>query len=233
MIKRSIDVASALIALLVLSPLLLPVMLILRLTGEGEVFYLQRRIGKGGRPFDIVKFATMLKDSPNMSGGDITVTGDPRVLPFGRFLRKTKINELPQLLNVLSGTMSLIGPRPITPRQYEMFPQEYRSAVATVRPGLSGLGSVVFRDEERLFNEATDRDRVFREVIIPYKSALERWYVDRRSLMLDLKLIAVTVLAVLRPDLDIERFFEDLPQRPEPDTGAAESVNPSRAERVD
>src|SRR5690606_21086740 len=114
--QRFFDIVLASAALLVLAPLLLPITLILRFTGEGEVFYVQQRVGKNREFFGLYKFATMLKNSPNMSTGTVTVKDDPRVLPVGRFLRKTKLNELPQLFNVLKGDMSIIGPRPQTRR---------------------------------------------------------------------------------------------------------------------
>ena len=109
MIKRFLDIILSSIAIIILSPLLVPVMIILKLTGEGHIFYHQKRIGKNGELFNLYKFATMFKDSPNMTGGNITAKDDPRILPFGKFLRKHKINELPQIINVLLGDMSLIG----------------------------------------------------------------------------------------------------------------------------
>src|SRR6266700_5527063 len=123
--KRVFDIIASGLAVVALSPLLLPVMLILRLTGEGKVFYAQERVGLGGRRFRILKFATMLENSPNLPGGDITVGRDPRILPVGRVLRDTKLNELPQLFNILLGDMSIIGPRPLTPRVASLFPASY------------------------------------------------------------------------------------------------------------
>lgn len=209
--KRLFDFTASLVAVLLLSPILLPVALILKFTGEGEIFYRQVRVGRAGRKFGILKFATMLKDSPNMAGGDITTGNDPRVLPFGRFLRKSKINELPQLFNVLLGDMSIIGPRPLTPRVASMFSDEHWRTVGHLRPGLSGIGSIVFRDEERLFSVVDDHQRVYAEVIAPYKAALERWYARHQSFALDIKLILLTIMAVLQPDLDVSRYLKDLP----------------------
>lgn len=125
---RFFDVTFAIIALIFLSPLLLATMLVLRCTGEGEVFYIQKRVGRGGTLFGIVKFATMMKNSETMASGEITIHNDPRVLPVGRFLRKYKINELPQLWNIVAGDMSVIGPRPQTPRCFAAFPQHTRRA---------------------------------------------------------------------------------------------------------
>lgn len=215
MIKRLFDIVVSAVALLLLSPLLVPVVIVLLLTGEHEIFYRQQRIGRGGRPFGILKFATMLKNSAVLPGGDITVRGDPRVLPVGQFLRKTKINELPQLINVLLGDMSLIGYRPLTPRVAAMFPDEHWQAIAHLRPGLSGIGSIVFRDEEHILDAAADREAVYREVIAPYKAQLERWYAAHAGLWTDLKLIALTLAAIVKPDLDISRMLPGLPPLPQ------------------
>lgn len=214
MLKRIFDLTAAGAAIFVLSPLLIPVTIALRLTGEGEIFYRQERIGQHGKVFGILKFATMLKDSPNLVGGDITVGNDPRVLPFGRFLRKSKINELPQLFNIMLGDMSLIGPRPLTKRIAGLFDPRHWAAINHLRPGLSGIGSIVFRDEERLLDEADDRATVYAEVIVPYKAELERWYAQRQSLAMDIRLVLLTVLAVLQPTLNVSQYLRDLPAAP-------------------
>lgn len=213
--QRVFDVTFAALALLLLAPLLLPVMVLLRCTGEGEVFYRQLRIGRGGAPFGLLKFATMLKDSPNLGTGTVTVQGDPRVLPVGRFLRASKINELPQLLNILRGQMSLIGPRPQTARCFAAFPEASREAIVTVRPGLSGIGSIVFRDEARLLADAADADAIYDQLIMPYKGALEQWYVQRQGLGMYFLLLLLTAWVVLRPDSPVVfRVFRDLPPPP-------------------
>ena len=126
---RFFDILFSSIALLLLSPLLVPIVITLKLTGEGEVFFLQERIGKGGDKFKLFKFATMLKNSPNIGTGTVTMRGDPRVLPVGTFLRKTKINELPQLLNIFFGDMSVIGPRPQTQRCFDAFPTQSQKEI--------------------------------------------------------------------------------------------------------
>ena len=213
MAKRAFDILASALAIVVLSPLLLPVIAILRLTGEGYIFYAQERIGRGGKPFKILKFVTMLKSSPYMAGGDITVCRDPRVLPFGHFLRKTKINELPQLFNILVGDMSVIGPRPLTPRVAALFPPQHWLDIQNLRPGLSGLGSIAFRDEEKLLNAADDRERVYGELIVPYKMALEGWYARNHSLWVDSKLIIFTVVSVLDSSSNVSRLFKGLPER--------------------
>lgn len=215
MIKRIFDIVASGLAMLLLGPLLIPVCILLRLTGEGEIFYRQLRIGRYGKPFNILKFATMLRDSPNMAGGDITVGRDPRILPMGRFLRSTKINELPQLANVFMGDMSIIGPRPLTPRVAAMFPADHWKALGDVRPGLSGIGSVVFRDEEKLLAGAADRNAVYASDIVPYKAALERWYAAHQSLWVDIQLILMTIAAVLHVEVNPKNVFRDLPNKPQ------------------
>ena len=214
--QRFLDILLSGLALLVLSPLLLPVMLILRLTGEGEVFFIQQRVGRGGRPFGLYKFATMLKDSPNIGTGTVTVKGDPRVLPLGRFLRKTKLNELPQMLNILKGDMSIIGPRPQTQRCFDAFPPESQAQIIRVRPGLSGIGSIVFRDEEELMHASQEPERFYDEVIMPYKGRLEEWYVAHQGARTYLAAIFVTAWVVLFPASRVAwRLFPGLPSAPE------------------
>lgn len=213
--QRLLDILLSGLALLVLSPLLLPIILILRLTGEGEVFYTQQRIGRGGKPFGLYKFATMLKNSPNMGTGTVTVKNDPRVLPMGRFLRKTKINELPQLLNIFKGDMSVIGPRPQTQRCFNAFPVRSQAEIIKVRPGLSGIGSIVFRDEEELMHASKDPERFYDEVIMPYKGVLEEWYVANQGLWTYLACIFVTAWVVLFPKSTLAwRVFRGLPAVP-------------------
>ena len=210
--QRLLDVLLSGLALLVLSPLLVPVAIALRLTGEGEVFFIQQRVGRGGRPFGLYKFATMLKDSPNIGTGTVTVKGDPRVLPLGRFLRKTKINELPQLLNIFKGDMSIVGPRPQTQRCFDAFPARSQAEIIKVRPGLSGIGSIVFRDEEELMHASAEPERFYDEVIMPYKGALEEWYVAHQGLGTYVLAIFVTAWVVLFPASRLAwRVFPDLP----------------------
>lgn len=214
--QRLLDVLLSGVALLVLSPLLLPVMLALRLSGEGEVFFVQQRVGRGGKAFGLYKFATMLKNSPNIGTGTVTVKGDPRVLPIGGLLRKTKLNELPQLLNIFKGDMSIIGPRPQTQRCFDAFPAASQAEIIKVRPGLSGIGSIVFRDEEELMHASADPERFYDDVIMPYKGLLEEWYVTNSTLKSYLVCIALTVWIVVFPKSSlIWRAFPSLPLPPE------------------
>lgn len=213
--QRLLDILLSGLALVVLAPLLLPIMLVLRLTGEGEVFYVQQRIGRGGKPFGLYKFATMLKNSPSLGTGTVTVKGDPRVLPVGRFLRKTKINELPQLLNIFKGDMSIIGPRPQTRRCFDAFPARSQAEIIKVRPGLSGIGSIVFRDEEELMHASQNPERFYDEVIMPYKGRLEEWYVSHQGLFSYFACILITAWVVLKPRSSaVWRAFPQLPAPP-------------------
>lgn len=213
--QRLLDIVFSGLALLVLSPLLLPIMLVLRLTGEGEVFYVQQRVGRGGKPFGLYKFATMLKNSPSLGTGTVTVKGDPRVLPVGRVLRKTKLNELPQLLNILNGDMSIIGPRPQTRRCFDAFSARSQAEIIKVRPGLSGIGSIVFRDEEELMHASKEPEKFYDEVIMPYKGRLEEWYVANQGLRTYFAAIFVTAWVVLVPGSRLAwRVFPQLPAIP-------------------
>jgi lipopolysaccharide/colanic/teichoic acid biosynthesis glycosyltransferase len=195
--QRFFDIVFSGIALVLLSPLLLPLMFILRVTGEGEIFFPQSRVGRGGKHFRLYKFATMLKDSPNMGTGTVTVKNDPRVLPMGGFLRKTKINELPQLINIFNGDMSVVGPRPQTQRCFDAFPLSSQNEIIKVRPGLSGIGSIVFRNEEEMMHANNDPDKFYDEIVMPYKGKLEEWYVRNLSIGLYFQLILITIYVVL------------------------------------
>ena len=197
--QRFFDILVSGLALLVLSPLLVPIAIVLRLTGESEVFFMQERVGKGGRMFQLYKFATMLKNSPLIGTGTVTIKNDPRVLPVGRFLRKTKINELPQLLNILKGDMSVIGPRPQTRRCFDAFSPAAQKAIQQVLPGLSGIGSIMFRDEENLLHGHADARHFYDHVVAPYKGALEEWYVKNQGFRTYFTLIGLTLWVVLFP----------------------------------
>ena len=212
---RFFDILFSGIALLSLSPLLIPIVTILRFTGEGEVFFLQERIGKGGKKFKLFKFATMQKNSPNIGTGTVTMRGDPRVLKVGKFLRKTKINELPQLLNIFLGDMSVIGPRPLTVQTFGAYLESTQSFIVQVPPGLSGIGSIIFRGEEDIMHGATGSVDFYANVIAPYKGALEEWFVSNKSLYVYFLAIFVTVWVILIPRTKIAwKVFKNLPEPP-------------------
>lgn len=213
--QRFFDIVFSGLALLVLSPLLIPIVVLLRITGEGEIFFVQQRVGKDGKMFGLLKFATMLKNSPNMGTGTVTVKNDPRILPMGHFLRKTKINELPQLINILKGDMSVIGPRPQAPRCFNAFSDDVQGEIIKVRPGLSGIGSIIFRDEENLLHGAKDQVGYYDNVIAPYKGEVEKWYIRNQGLKNYFMLIFLTVWVVLFPNSRIVwSILRDLPAPP-------------------
>ena len=216
MLIRFFDILFSLLALLFLLPLFAPIVIILRFTGEREIFYRQERVGRNGTPFALLKFATMLKDSPSIGSGEITVKNDPRVLPFGRFLRKTKINELPQLFNIIIGHISVVGPRPMVPNTFLKYSPEAQSELKKVRPGLTGIGSIIFRDEGKFLEGKTDPRKFYDDHIIPYKNKLELWYVKNNSITTYFKIILVTALVIIFDKSNIyERFFSKLPKLPE------------------
>ena len=216
MIERFFDIVFSSLALAVLAPLLLPIVLILKFSGEGEVLFLQERIGRYGKSFKLLKFATMLKDSPNLGTGTITMRNDPRVLPVGKFLRKTKINELPQLLNILLGDMSLIGPRPLTAKNFGLYSESTQAVVSQVRPGLSGVGSIIFRGEESLMHGETASVDFYDNVIAPYKGALEEWFVANKSLYIYFVAIVITIWVVIFSKTNaVWSLFKELPKPPE------------------
>jgi lipopolysaccharide/colanic/teichoic acid biosynthesis glycosyltransferase len=203
------------LALVVLSPVILAVMIVLKLTGEHSILYVQERIGKGATPFKLFKFVTMVKDSSNIGTGTITIRNDPRVLQFGRILRRTKVNELPQLINIIKGDMSIIGPRPLPRENYRYYSDEVRTVFSKMRPGLSGVGSIVFRDEGTIMeNIGGPYEKCYREHIAPYKGQLERWYAEHQSLGLDIRLILLTLLVVLRPRMNVSTYLKELPPEP-------------------
>tara|TARA_B100000768_G_C11129381_1_gene311074 strand:+ start:57 stop:713 length:657 start_codon:yes stop_codon:yes gene_type:complete len=214
---RIIDVLLSILALLVLLPLFMPIVVILLLTGEHKLFYSQTRVGYKNQKFKILKFATMLSNSANMGTGSLTLKNDPRVLPFGSFLRKTKINELPQILNILIGDLSIVGPRPQMQVDFEKYSDEVQRKIYNVRPGLTGIGSIIFRDEESLISVASEKENphdFYKRVIAPYKGDLEMWYQAKRSLILDFQLIFITAWAIVVPETRLyEKWFHDLPKR--------------------
>lgn len=212
---RFFDILFSGIAIIILLPFMIPIMIGLKLTGEHDIFYGQIRIGKGRKEFKLWKFATMLRNSPNMAGGLYTSKNDPRMLPMGKFLRKTKINELPQLINIFCGQMSIIGYRPTVKEHFEGYPEDCKLVLERAVPGLSGIGSIVFRNEEEILQNFEDKKTFHQKVIAPYKAALEVWYVQHKSLWLYFKLIFMTVGVVLKPSSNKWRIaFKDLPPVP-------------------
>ena len=140
---RFFDIIFSLLGIIILLPFMIPIIILLKLTGEHDIFYIQKRIGVGEKEFGLYKFATMLRNSSKMSGGLFTSENDSRILPLGKFLRKTKINEIPQILNIFLGQMSLVGSRPQVPSHFDYYSDEVKSKIKNLRPSLTGVGSIV------------------------------------------------------------------------------------------
>ena len=216
LIKRILDIITSLIAIIILLPLFIPIIFILKFTAEGEIFYFQERIGLNNSRFKIWKFATMLKGSMNMGTGSITLRNDFRVTNFGKILRKTKINELPQLINILKGDISLVGPRPLVTKTFNAYSKKIQDEIYNVKPGLTGIGSIVFRDEESIISDIKDEDphEFYKRVIAPIKGDLEIWYQNNRSILIDFQLIFLTAWIIIYPKSTLyKKIFKNLPQR--------------------
>jgi lipopolysaccharide/colanic/teichoic acid biosynthesis glycosyltransferase len=188
MAKRMFDLLASLLGLLVLAPLFALIALAIKLDSTGPVFYRQQRIGRSGVPFRIHKFRTMVHDEGD-AGLQITVGADSRITRVGAVLRRRKLDELPQLIDVLQGTMSLVGPRPEVPRYVALYPPDLRDRVLSVRPGITDVASIAFRDESELLARATDPEREYVQVVMPRKLALAASYADAPSLAKDLRIL--------------------------------------------
>ncbi len=209
---RFFDILFCLMAVTLLIPILLLVSILLKFTAEGEVIYSQKRVGVDGISFSLLKFATMLKNSENIGTGSITIKNDPRVLPLGKFLRKTKLNELPQLFNVIKGDMGIIGPRPLTRVNFNYYDNETRSIISKIKPGLSGIGSIYFRNEEDYLTTSEDPEEIYKNIIAPYKGKLEIWYSENVNLKNYLLAIFATIIAIIFNNQNIIfKIFPNLP----------------------
>jgi len=194
-VKRALDLLLAALGLVVLAPVLLLAAACVRLSSPGPVFFRQERIGRNFQPFFILKFRSMVADAP-ARGAPITYGDDPRVTPIGRLLRKTKIDELPQLVNVLKGEMSLVGPRPEVRKYVEMFRADYEE-ILRVRPGITDLASLKYRDESAVLGRAEDPEAEYVRRVLPEKIALGKEYVARSSLWFDVRLILGTLVCLV------------------------------------
>ncbi len=216
-VKRFFDIVFSVLIICILFPFFIILFPLLRFTGEGYIFYYQKRIGYKNRYFNIIKFATMLKDSPNLGTGLITLRNDPRVTPMGGFLRSTKLNELPQIFNVVKGDMSFVGPRPLVDKTFEPYSEEVKASIYNVRPGITGIGSIVFRDEERLMTECKGDPKIFYNTVIsPYKGELEMWYLKNQSFKTDVLILFLTVWQIIFSKSSlVHKVFKTLPERKE------------------
>ena len=215
---RLLDFLFALIAIFILFPFMAPLLVLLRVTGDGEVFYYQKRKGKHGKDFFLIKLSTMSKDSVLSGMGSITMRDDPRIKFMGNTLRRWKLNELPQLVNILLGDLSVVGPRPLIEGTtgYNAYSDDLKSKIFSNRPGLTGIGSIVFRDEEAILSSVNDPHDFYVRELAPYKADLELWYVENKSLKVDIGIIICTAIAILLPKSRIhENIFSGIPDVPE------------------
>lgn len=212
-IIRFFDIFFAILGIISLSPIFLIVSLLLALSGEHKILYFQSRVGLNCKSFKIIKFVTMLENSPEIGNKSITFKNDPRILPFGNFLRQSKINELPQLINVILGDMSLVGPRPLTEESFYKYSNKIQTAISKVRPGITGAGSIIFRNEENFLSKKISK-KYFFEKILPYKGELEIWFIENKSLKLYFLLIFLTLFLSFfkKSSIIIFRLIKNIPK---------------------
>jgi lipopolysaccharide/colanic/teichoic acid biosynthesis glycosyltransferase len=203
LLKRALDLTVALVLLTLSSPLLVLIALLVKLTSRGPVLFLQQRAGRCFRPFFIYKFRTMVHDAPH-KGGQITVGNDPRITPVGKILRTTKLDELPQLFNVLLGDMSLVGPRPEVWKYVELYRADYET-ILQVRPGVTDLASLEYRDEAALLARASNPEEEYRLRVLPRKIQLAKEYIRRASFWLDLSIMVRTPWILLGDHLPLRK----------------------------
>lgn len=194
--KRIFDLFFSAIGLILLLPFFLIIAIWIKLDSSGPVFFRQTRVGRFGHPFQIYKFRTMCSDA-EAKGRQITVGDDPRITRSGSFLRRYKLDELPQLINVVKGEMSLVGPRPEVPRYVELYPEKIREMVLSIPPGITDFASIEYKDENDILGRADDPDKAYVEQVMPVKLRYYERYVAERSLWVDFKLILATLKAII------------------------------------
>jgi lipopolysaccharide/colanic/teichoic acid biosynthesis glycosyltransferase len=215
--QRFFDIIFSLLAILLLSPVFIVASVVLLVVSGDGIIYTQKRIGLDGKVFGVYKFVTMIKDSEILGSGIITIKNDSRVFPFGKFLRKTKINELPQLFNIVKGDMSIIGPRPVPEKHFLHYEKSVQENIKRIKPGLSGLGSIIFRDEEEILEKVNRNQVEFYDLFIsPYKGKIETWYVENTNIFLYFKLIWITIKVVIFPNhkINFQESFKNIPTPP-------------------
>jgi lipopolysaccharide/colanic/teichoic acid biosynthesis glycosyltransferase len=196
--KRLFDIIFSSSAIVILSPIFLVISLIILISSKGEIFYRQIRVGKDFKPFGLYKFRTMVKDADKI-GPLVTKDNDPRITKIGRILRKTKLDELPQFINVLKGDMSIVGPRPEVEKYVNARKEDYK-VILSVKPGITDYATILFRDEEDIMAKYDNVEEAYLNIVLPQKIALYRIYIDEISFLTDIKIIAKTILKVLRVD---------------------------------
>lgn len=214
-VKRIFDIFFSIVLLVLLFPLLGSCIIILWTTGEHKIWYWQERMGYNKSKLKVLKFVTMKKNSISQCSGDITLQNDSRILPFGQILRVTKINELPQLLNVLMGSMSIVGPRPLTENLFSYYTTDIQDCIAQLKPGITGVGSIIFRNEETYTANVDNPHLFYKEFISPYKGKLEMWYAQNCSLKIDLLLVVLTACVIVSPKSNLpHKWLKGLPEKP-------------------
>jgi len=213
--KRVFDIFGALLLLLILSPLIFLTAFLLLLLNR-NIIYAKPRIGFQSKSFTIFKFVTMIPNSHNMTYGTMTIGNDPRITPIGRILRKLKIDELPQLWNVLKGDMSFTGPRPLDKSEFDCYSDEVKNKIYSVKPGITGIGSIIFRNEDKILSHPSISPSVlYKELIAPYKGQLELWYLENQSFYVDFMLLILTLVAIFVPNNGlVYKVFPSLPVKP-------------------
>ena len=210
--KRLADILVSSFLLLLLSPLIFLLVVFLKSTAEHRVIFMQERMGFQNRKFRIWKFITMYANSSQKGTGDITIKDDPRLLPTGKWLRKFKLDEIPQLVNLLRGDMSLVGPRPLMENGFKRYSPEVQERIYNVKPGITGIGSIVFRDEAEILNNCADYEATYQD-ITDCKGELELWYQQNRSLLTDARILFLTGWVIAFPQSQlIYDIFPTLPR---------------------
>jgi lipopolysaccharide/colanic/teichoic acid biosynthesis glycosyltransferase len=212
-LKRFLDIFFSGAGLIILLPVFIIVIFILKFTGEGDVFYIQERIGFNNKPFNIYKFITMRRGSEQVKDPDLY--NDLRVFPVGKILRATKINEFPQLFNVFIGTMSFVGPRPLLYEEFKNYPLPVKKNIYHQnKPGITGIGSLFFRHEEIILRRMKKNiNQAYEEDILPVKGALELWYTEHKSFWLDFKIVILTIIALFNSKPFFIKYFKKIPKK--------------------
>jgi len=212
--KRLFDLFLAILLIVILAPILAVIIIVLLFFNGGDIFYFQKRIGLKNGVFGILKFSSMQKNSENLPGGIITIRNDPRVTRIGKILRITKLNELPQLFNVLIGEMSFVGPRPLIKKGFDLYPPDVQSFIYQSKPGITGISSIIFRDEERLVTESElEPFEFYKNHIFPYKGQLEKWYFENKSFVVDFLILILTGIKIIAPASRLEfKIFPSIPK---------------------
>ncbi|MDR0763175.1 MAG: sugar transferase [Bacteroidales bacterium] len=213
--KRFFDILAAASLLLVLSPFWFAVIILLIVSGNRKVFYFQKRVGRNNKPFYLWKFQTMMPHKETTGNGLLSVKDDNRVTKLGHYLRKTKLDEIPQLINIIRGEMSFVGPRPLIYTWFKLYAPDIQKKIYTSRPGLTGVGSLVFRNEETLLaNCGINPHEFYQNTILPYKGICEMWYLEHKSIFLDIKLLFLTAIMPFLPkNIDETKLFKGLPKK--------------------